>query len=62
MVYMGPYAGADYRITSPYVQSRVDSNIFTIDNPMLESTLSPSQKLRIWPQVTKQEMSKKADP
>ncbi len=33
---MGPYAGVDY--TSPYVHSRVDSNTFTLGNPMPEST------------------------
>ncbi len=37
---MGPYAGVDY-ITSPYVYSGVDSNTFTMENPGLESTLSP---------------------
>ncbi len=45
-------------ITSPYVHSRVDSNTFTMVNqpyarvdlnPTAESTLSPSQGLRIWP-------------
>jgi hypothetical protein len=53
---MGPYAGVDY--TSPYVDTRVDSNTFTMGqpyprvdhNPMPEPTLSPSQGLRIWPQ------------
>ncbi len=53
MVYdgiMGPYAGDDYNLT--YVQSRVDSNTFTMGNPMPESTLSPpSQELWIWPLV-----------
>ncbi len=37
--------------TSPYVHSRVDSNTFTMDNPMPESTLSHSQRLWIWPLV-----------
>jgi hypothetical protein len=37
-------------ITSPYVHSRVDSNTFTIGNPMPGSTLSSSQGLWIWPQ------------
>jgi len=32
-------------ITSSYVHSRVDSNTFTITNPMPESTLSPSKDL-----------------
>jgi hypothetical protein len=44
-------------ITSPYVHSRVDSNTFTMGNPMSKSTLtlcqslllSPSQRLWIWP-------------
>jgi hypothetical protein len=36
-------------ITSPYVHSRVDTNTFTMGNPMPESTLSPSQGLCIWP-------------
>jgi hypothetical protein len=45
---MGPYAGVDY-ITSPYVDSRVDSNITTMGNPLPESTVSPSQELRICP-------------
>ncbi len=36
-------------ITSPYVDSRVDSNTCTMSNPMPESTLSPRQGLRIWP-------------
>jgi hypothetical protein len=36
---MGPNAGVDY-ITSPYVDSRVDSNTCTMGNPTLESTLT----------------------
>ncbi len=36
-------------ITSPYVYSRVDSNTFTMGNPMPESTLSPSLGLWILP-------------
>ncbi len=37
-------------ITSPYVHSRVDSNTFSMANPIMpESTLSPSQGLWIWP-------------
>jgi hypothetical protein len=51
---MGPYAAVDY--TSPYVHFRVDSNTFTMGNPipvglnpMPESTLSPSQGLWIKP-------------
>ena len=43
-------------ITSPYVHSRVDSNTFTMGNPMLESSLTlcqsrlypPSQRLWMW--------------
>ncbi len=46
-------------ITSSYVQSRVDSNTFTMNIPMPESTLTlcqsqlypPRQGLRAWPQV-----------
>ena len=38
-------------ITSPYVNSRVDSNRFTMGIPMPESTLSPSHGLCIWPQL-----------
>jgi hypothetical protein len=34
-------------ITFPYVDSRVDTNTFTTGNPMPESTLFPSQGLRI---------------
>jgi hypothetical protein len=34
-------------ITSPYVNSRVDSNTFIMGNPMPELTLSPSQELWI---------------
>ncbi len=41
---MGPYDGVDYSLTnSPYVHSRVDSNTFTMDNPMPESTLTLCQ-------------------
>jgi hypothetical protein len=36
-------------ITSPYVHSIVDSNTFTMGNPMPESTLSPRQGFWIWP-------------
>ncbi len=44
-------------ITSPYVHTLVDFNTFTMGNPMpestltLESTLSPSHGLWIWPLV-----------
>jgi hypothetical protein len=44
---MGPYTGVDYN--SPYVNSRVDSNIFTMGNPMPESTLTLCQSL-LYPQ------------
>jgi hypothetical protein len=47
---MGPYAGVDYNLT--YVHFRVDSNTFTMDNPMPESTLSPSQGVCIRPRRT----------
>ncbi len=56
---MGPFAGVDYNLTLCRLQSRVDSNTCTWYhgatharvnlNPMPESTLSPSQGLRIWP-------------
>ncbi len=36
---MGPYAGVDYSITSPYVHSRVDSKTFTMGNPLSTLTL-----------------------
>jgi hypothetical protein len=36
---MGPYAGVDYNLT--LCHSVVDSNTFTMDNPMPGSTLSP---------------------
>jgi hypothetical protein len=36
-------------IPSPYVHSRVNSNTFTMGNPMPESTLFPSQGLWNWP-------------
>jgi hypothetical protein len=36
-------------VTSPYVHYRLDNKTFTIGNPVSESTLSPSQGLRIWP-------------
>jgi hypothetical protein len=32
---------SELTITSPYVPSRVDSNTFTMGNPMPESTLNP---------------------
>ncbi len=39
-------------ITPPHVNSRVDSNTFTMGNPMPESTLTLCQsRLWIWPQV-----------
>ncbi len=41
-----------YNLTLLYVNSRVDSNTFTMGNPMLESTLSPSLGRRIWPLKT----------
>ncbi len=56
-------------ITSPYVQSRVNSNTFTISNPMPlwvdlnpmpESTLYPSKGLWIWPQGYKPSIDAKS--
>ncbi len=50
----------EWTIISPYDHSRVESSRFTTGNPMPcrvdhspmpKSTLSPSQGLRIWPQV-----------
>jgi hypothetical protein len=51
---MGPMP--ELTITSPYIDSRVDYNTFTMGNPIPESTLTlcqsrlypPSQGLRIW--------------
>jgi hypothetical protein len=31
----------EFTLTSPYVDSRVDSNTFTMGDPLPESTLSP---------------------
>jgi hypothetical protein len=50
---MGPYAGVDYNLTLCPLHSRL-KHIYQgqskVDrNPMLESTLSPSQGLWIWP-------------
>ncbi len=39
----------ELNITSPYVNSRVDTYVCTMSNSMPESTLSPSQGLRILP-------------
>ncbi len=56
--YIGPSAGVDYSITSPYVDSRVDSNTCTTVNPLFpDSTLSPSQGLRIWPRCRSADLS-----
>jgi hypothetical protein len=41
---MGPYAGVDFFLTSPYVHSRVDSNTCTMGNPMPESALTLCQR------------------
>ncbi len=46
---MVPYAGVDYNLI--LCPLRVDSNTFTMGNPMPESTLSPSQGLCIWPRL-----------
>jgi hypothetical protein len=45
---MGPYAGADF-IASLYVDSRVDSNTFTMGNPMTESALTLHAKVDFIP-------------
>jgi hypothetical protein len=39
----------EFTLTSPYVHHIVDSNTFTMGNPMPEPNLSSSQGLRIWP-------------
>jgi hypothetical protein len=39
----------EFTLTSPYVHSRVDSNTFTMCNPMPEPNLSSRQGLKIWP-------------
>ncbi len=45
MVYcIGPCAGVDYTITSPYVDSRVDSNTCTTGNPLSQTRLYPPVK------------------
>jgi hypothetical protein len=54
---MGPYAGVDYNLTLCALQSRLQhiyqATHARVDlNPMPESTLSPSQGLWIWPQVS----------
>jgi hypothetical protein len=46
---MGPYAGVDYNLTLCPLY-RVDSNTFTMGNPMPESTLSLCQS-RLYPPV-----------
>jgi hypothetical protein len=43
---LGTYAGVD----SPYVHSKVDSNTFTMGNPMSESTYSPMPESTFIPQ------------
>ncbi len=55
---MEPYTGVDYYLGLGRLQSRL-RHIYhgqpyaRVDlNPMPESTLSPSQGLRIWPQVS----------
>ncbi len=52
---MGPYAGVDYNLTLSRLQSQLQ-HIYhgqpyaSVDfNPILETTLSPSQGLWIWP-------------
>ena len=46
---MGPYAGVDYNLTLCPLQSRLQHIYPGLGNPMPQSTLSPSQGLRIWP-------------
>jgi hypothetical protein len=38
-------------MTSPYVHSKIDSNTFTMGNPIPESTLTPCQS-RLYPPVS----------
>ena len=49
---MGPYAGADYKLTLCSLQHIYHGQPYArVDlNPMPESTVSPSQGLRNWPQ------------
>jgi hypothetical protein len=44
---MGPYAGVHYNLT-PYVHFRVDSNTFTVGNPLPESTLTLYARVRFY--------------
>jgi hypothetical protein len=48
----GPYAGVDYNLTLCLLQHMYHAQPYNrVDlDPMPESTLSPSQGLRIWPQ------------
>jgi hypothetical protein len=50
---MGPYAGVDYNLTLCRLQHMYHGQPYDkVDlNTVLESTLSPSQGLRIWPLV-----------
>jgi len=54
---IGPYAGVDYNLMSYPLQSRLQhiyngQTYARVDlNPMPESTLLPSQGLRIWPML-----------
>jgi hypothetical protein len=55
---MGPFAGVDINLTLCSLQSRLQHNYHgqtyaRVDfNPMPESTLSPSQRLWIWPRYS----------
>ena len=54
---MGPYAGVDYNLTLCLLQSRLQHMYHgqpyaKVDlNPMLESAVSPSQGVKIWPLI-----------
>jgi len=44
------YPMPELTISSPYVHSRIDSNTFTMDNPMSESTVTQSLRVDFNPQ------------
>jgi hypothetical protein len=56
---MGPYARADF-ITSPYVDTRVDSKTFTMGNPMPESALTLHAKVDFIPLTVTKDLASEA--
>jgi hypothetical protein len=48
---MGPYAGVDFNLSLCRLQQMYHRQ--SMGNPMPESTLFPSQRLRIWPPTNK---------